>query len=91
MNLADKIAKELGLTFINQKTSEGNLCFAKNNEELRPEFKEIFTASDLSNYEFALLYSEKYKADLIHDLLPKDRAIFWKLVTLGNNLKCNLE
>ena len=89
MELAEKISKALGLLFINLNELGGNVCFVNNNDELRPEFKEIFTTKDLLNYAYALLYSENYRADLIDEVLPKDRVTFWKLVALGSILKAS--
>ena len=88
MELAEKISKALGLIFVNQNEPEGNVCFA-NSDELRPEFKEIFTSVDLLNYQFAVLNSEKYKEFITSELVPKERKIFWELVALGNHLKKN--
>ncbi|MFD2909276.1 hypothetical protein ACFSX9_11115 [Flavobacterium ardleyense] len=82
MELAEKISKALDLTFMDQKEPEGNVCFA-NSDELRPEFKDIFTAVDLLNYEYAVLQLEEYKELTSSDLVPTDRKTFWKLVDDG--------
>lgn len=88
MELAEKISKGLGLLFINQTESEGNVCFGNSNE-LRAEFKETFTSVDLMNYEFAISHSEKYKDFISSDFVPNNREIFWELVALGKKLKGN--
>ena len=89
MELAEKISEKLGLTFINEEESSGNVCLA-NSDELRPEFKETFTLSDMLYYELAILnplnIEDKNKSLLALDLVPKDRNSFWDLVSLGKKI-----
>lgn len=86
MNLAQKISNDLNLTFIEETEPEGNVCFA-NSDQLRPEFKEVFTSADLSNYQYAVSHARKNKEALSIESLPKDRHTFWKLVALGSEMK----
>jgi hypothetical protein len=90
--MAQKITISLGLTFINQKEAEGNVCFADSNE-IREEFKETFTAIDLVNYYYAVVNSSAYreshqkllKIDSI--TIPIDKVKFWRLIQLGKELR----
>lgn len=83
----------LGLDFIPQKTT-GNICFAENNDELRDDFKQVFTSADLLNYIRAVLHSssrhkqedESPVIDLFQIPNPKDTETFWKLVKMGENI-----
>lgn len=88
------ISRRLGLTFTNEKETEGNLCFA-NNPDLRDEFKDSFNSTDLFDYIYAMLYAPTYREKYIEFLktdspivpYPKDASTFWKLVTLGSELR----
>ena len=59
-----EIEKSLGLTFVAEKETEGNVCFA-NSDEVRPEFRLTFAPIDVLDYIYAVLhlpsYREKYK------------------------------
>nr|WP_315196596.1 type ISP restriction/modification enzyme [uncultured Flavobacterium sp.] len=84
----------LGLTFINQKEQEGNVCLA-NSQELRPEYKETFTSKDLLDYLYAISHSSTYREKNIENLkidsqnipVQTDKIKFWKLVQLGGELR----
>lgn len=80
--ITDKIARSLGLIFLNQKET-GNVCFA-NSDEVRPEFKQSFTTIDLLDYIFAM---QHYNKDLQKIPIPLDSMHFWKLVQFGRNLR----
>ena len=92
--IVEQIALGLGLAFTNEKEASGNVCFA-NSEELRPEFMQSFAPIDLLDYIYAVLHSptyrEKYKEFLKIDFprvpYPTDSQTFWKLVTLGSELR----
>lgn len=92
--IVNKIAKQLGLTFVAEKEPEGNVCMA-NNSEVRPEFRETFAPIDILDYIYAVLHSptyrEKYKEFLKIDFpkipYPKDTKTFWELVELGSQIR----
>ena len=79
MEIINKIAKGLGLTFTNEKEKNQN----------------TFAPIDLLDYIYAVLHSpsyrEKYKEFLKIDFprvpAPQDHATFWKLVKLGGELR----
>jgi hypothetical protein len=93
-DIVQQIAEKLGIPFVSEKQN-GNLCFSENNAELRDEFKTAFSPIDLLDYIYAVLHSptyrEKYKEFLKIDFprvpYPKDPATFWKLVTLGGQIR----
>lgn len=84
----------LELDFVPQKIS-GNLCFANDSDELRDDFKQTFTSIDLSNYFYAVLYSQTYQKrkeevsaiDFFHEHQPKGTETFWKLSRLGEKIR----
>ncbi|TDD98684.1 type ISP restriction/modification enzyme [Flavobacterium cellulosilyticum] len=92
--ITNKIAKQLGLTFVPEKEAEGNVCMANSNE-VRPEFREIFSTIDLLDYIYAALHSptnqEKNKeianSDYIKISFPKDTKTFWESVALGSKVR----
>jgi hypothetical protein len=92
--IINQISEKLGLTFVPER-EEGNVCFAKNNEELRDEFKSVFAPIDLLDYIYAVLHSpayrEKYKEFLKIDFprvpYPTNAAKFWQLVKLGDEIR----
>jgi hypothetical protein len=71
--------------------SKGNLCFARNNEELRDEFKQVFTPVDLLDYWRAIFHfptaTTLKKENLISEeqgiAFPKNAESFWRLVEIG--------
>jgi predicted helicase len=77
--IVDKIAQDLGLSFVNEKDNNKN----------------TFAPIDLLDYIYAVLHSptyrEKYKEFLKIDFprvpYPKDAATFWQLVKLGGELR----
>ncbi|MDR7212106.1 hypothetical protein [Flavobacterium piscis] len=81
----------LGLLLINEKETEGNICFI-NSTELRPEFRQSFTSIDLLDYCNALLYSAFNKFSEINAAripITSDSSVFWKLVNYGSGLRNN--
>ena len=58
--IVKQIADSLGLTFTNEKETEGEVCFANSNE-LRPEFRQSFAPIDLLDYIYAVLHSPTYR------------------------------
>ena len=89
-----EMAKGLGLTFVNEKQTDGNVCCA-DSEEVRPEYRLTFAPIDVLDYIYAVLHSpsyrEKYKEFLKIDFprvpYPKDVKTFWELVELGGELR----
>jgi predicted helicase len=56
LEIVNKIAKQLGLTFVPEKELEGNVCMA-NNDEVRPEFRQTLAPIDVLDYIYAVLHS----------------------------------
>jgi hypothetical protein len=54
--ILNKIATGLGLTFTPEKATEGEVYFA-NSLELRPEFRQVFTLINVSDYIYAIVHS----------------------------------
>lgn len=83
------IANCCGLMFIDEKET-GNVCFA-HSQELRPEFKQSFTAIDVLDLSYAILHSSFYRKDLkiteLKNPIPQEAAVFWKLVQIGKELR----
>ena len=75
--LIRKIEEKTGLIFL-ENDSEGNLCYAQNNQDLQNEFKNGFTFSDF-NY-FLKNFSKKSL------IIPSEAATFWELVEKGKNI-----
>ena len=88
------IASGLGLSFVNEKETEGEVCFA-NSDEVRAEFKQSFAPIDLLDYIYAVLHSPTYrstykeflKIDFPRVPYPTDVETFWQLVKLGGELR----
>lgn len=74
--LIQQIEQNTGLVFLEEPVA-GNLCYVHNNEDLRDEFKQFFTAKDFGFYQKAFK-GETAKA-------PKDKFDFWLLVEKGRN------
>lgn len=78
-----KIAQKLGLKFIHD------------HESSEAQNKENFSPLDLLDYIYAILYSPKYrekykeflKIDFPRVPYPQDAAKFWRLVTIGSELR----
>lgn len=81
-DIATIISQRLGISFLcdfdRQKELLGNVCFA-HSPELRPEYREFFTLSDLTGYLYSLVHDPSKK-----ELFPPDADYFWKLVEIGN-------
>jgi predicted helicase len=94
IEIVNKIAKQLGLTFVPEKELKGNVCMA-NNDEVRPEFRQTLAPIDMLDYIYAVLHSptyrEKYKEFLKIDFpkipYPKDSKTFWESVSLGSQIR----
>lgn len=87
--LKDEIVRQfeikLGLSYLSEKTPQGNLCFV-NNKEMRSDFKQTFTKIDILNYISAFLHLPIHK-DFLKIPYPKDTKAFWELVKSGAEIK----
>ena len=91
--IIQRIATDLGLSFVPEKEKESEVCFI-NSEEVRPEIKISFAPVDVSDYILAVLhhsYNTRHKSlpepDPVIIPYPKDAAGFWDLVKLGEKLR----
>jgi len=87
----NQTAHKTRLNFILTKAPEGNVCMA-NNKEVRPEFRETFTPTDILDYTYAIIHSSKFstaKKEYLesHFPVPKNAKMFWDLVLLGSKIK----
>lgn len=92
--IVQEFARKLQLTFVPEKETEGEVCFA-GSSELKPEFRQSFAPIDLLDYIYAVLHSpayrEKYK-EFMKINFPRvpyseDAVTFWKLVSMGSELR----
>ncbi len=91
---ANRIGNHIGLKFIGEKEN-GSVCFANANEELRDEFKQVFTTADFLDYIYAVVHKMAYrqrqkellKIDFKKIPCPNDGKTFWKLVKLGSKIR----
>tara|TARA_R110001592_G_scaffold16998_7_gene72115 strand:+ start:2610 stop:2957 length:348 start_codon:yes stop_codon:yes gene_type:complete len=73
---------KIGLTLkVDNPDSGSNVCFAES-EELRSEFRNSYTSTDLVNYIYADLNNAE-QSDLMKITFPKSTAEFWALVAQG--------
>lgn len=87
--IINQISNCLGLLFINEKETEGNVCFI-NSSELRLEFRQSFTSIDLLDYCYAVLHSTINEFSEINSAripITSDTSIFWKQVNYGSELR----
>ena len=90
----DEFAKKIGLDFVPIKEN-GNVCFANNNDELRDDFKQVFSTIGYIDYiyavSFSAIYKEKFQKSFSTDFpeipFPKGSNDFWKLVKLGKEMR----
>lgn len=74
----------LSLLFSSEKEA-GNVCFA-NSSELRPEFRQTFTATELLDYVYAFAHTSYYK-EFQKVAIASEADIFWKLVKIGSGFR----
>jgi hypothetical protein len=89
--ITGKIATTLGLAFISETETSGEVCFA-NEPGLRPEFRQSFTATDLLDYIYAVLHNsnkhgEFLKTGIAQIPYPTNTDDFWQLVQTGGKLR----
>ena len=90
----NQIAESLKMTFITKKELNSNICFV-NSDELRPEYKDLFTLENLYDYLYAVWYSITQKENTNEGFtkifknipLPTDKKKFWELVYFGKELR----
>lgn len=75
-NLIKQIAQKTGLRF-QPEVKSGNLCFRENNQNLRDDFKEVFSTADLE------LYIQFFNGEEVE--LPVDNLDFWKKISLAKS------
>lgn len=93
-DFAKEIEKEFGLEFSTEEPKEGEVCFAQS-PELRDDFKIYFTSTNLLDYSYAAMHSSAYrktykkfsKINFSQIPHPKENGQFWKLVSLGKQLR----
>ena len=89
-----EFAKKIGLDFVLKKEN-GNVCFANNNDELRDDFKQVFSTIDFLDciyaVSFSAIFKEKIQKSFSTDFpqipYPKGSNGFWKLVKLGKEMR----
>jgi predicted helicase len=94
MEIVKQIAEGLGMDFLPEKEEDANVCMAESGE-VSPSYRNSFAPIDLLDYIYAVLHSptyrEKYKEFLKIDFprvpYPKDKEVFWNLVSLGGALR----
>lgn len=74
--LIEQIEQATGLKF-QQEIEEGNLCYRNNNEDLRDDFKEVFSIEDLN------AYIRFFNGNEIQ--IPTDNLDFWKKAKAAKN------
>lgn len=74
--LIEQIEQRTSLQF-QSEIEEGNLCYRDNNEDLRDDFKEVFSTADLK------AYIRFFNGNEIQ--LPTDNLDFWKKVKAAKN------
>ena len=90
----NEFAKKIGLDFVPKKEN-GNVCFANNNDELRDDFKQVFSTIDFLDYIYVVslstIYKEKFQQSFSVNFSkipsPKDTTVFWKLVKFGKEVR----
>ncbi len=88
-----QMSKKLGLAYVPEKKSEGQVCFI-NNTEVRNEYKISFSTIDIQNYIYGIFHSSAFrtrkkkipKIDFSKIPYPANCETFWQLVELGGQL-----
>lgn len=72
------------------KDSEGNVCLIES-DEVRPEFREVFTSADVGNY-LSAVFGESFNIEVSKENFhlnfpyPTNAESFWMLVELGKRV-----
>lgn len=77
------MATSLNLNYLESNTYQSNLCFA-NNRGLRPEFRTVFTKTDVIYYVNAVLQKDYFDIKSDQVPFPNNDTIFWELVKTGS-------
>lgn len=88
-----QLERVLGLTYQRQQDPKStSLCYV-NSDEVRDEYKTVFSSVDLLNYVTAirksavLNQSNSFRnSDGVLIMYPRNSAMFWKLVKLGSDI-----
>lgn len=84
-----EIEVRIKIPFDDDNYASGEVCFANSNE-VRPEFRQNFSALDVQNYIRAVLFNQKKALILpVKIPYPKDVSTFWELVEEGAKLPMN--
>lgn len=106
VTLANSIGFDKKITTLFQKSTgllyegenkPGNVCFANNNEDMRDEFKQVFSTMDILYYVYGILTSKDNGGKFLHVTeqnpfrisYPKDAENFWQIVSKGKSLEEN--
>lgn len=94
--IVTEIEKSVGLVFMAHR-EPCRVCFAHQNDQLQDAYKQVFYATDLLAYIYAILSTtqhhlkpiELHRPDLPPIPYPTDNLTFWKWVKLGHQLAEN--
>lgn len=86
--LKNYLSRHFSLEYL-AREKEGNLCYAEAHEEMRPEFRLVFTQLDLEKYleHIAAFVSQENNAHLflldenLNLYLPKTEEVFWQVAS----------
>ncbi|QCX53268.1 hypothetical protein [Elizabethkingia sp. JS20170427COW] len=80
--LKNYLIQTFGLEYTSEE-QEGQVCYLHAHDEMRPEFRLVFTLEDLKKY-FSHLEKFKDQSDYFtkhpEGFLPKSESIFWEIV-----------
>lgn len=96
-NLIAGIAANLNIAFVEEKETGENVCFA-NSEEVRPEFRQTFTALNVFDYISACRFEsiDKNQDEPVPGIhtgiitIPENAVDFWRQVKTGSRLRQTL-
>ena len=82
-----ELSKRLRLPYLETNDNEGNVCFI-NSEEVRPEFRQVFTSQDVAYYLVGLfdgsaaieISKENFHLNIPY---PQNANAFWQKAELG--------
>lgn len=83
--IADQLSSRLHLKYREEKDGEGNVCYLES-DEVRPEFREVFTPVDVAHYLCAVVQStseienENFYSNFPY---PQNLKEFWRLAKSG--------
>jgi len=89
-----ELSRRLRLPYLETKDSEGNVCYM-NSEEVRPEFREIFTTEDVAFYLIGFFKVSSVKEVSnenfhLHFPYPENADAFWSRSREGKNCSKDL-